>query len=108
MKRFEQNEIRAAREHAAQGGQALHVHRINMVGHQLFRRYPEIAHLFDQDIDRLRATARSLGVRVIVIEKTGTPSQHVDLCGKPFEKAKALCNPTTDDLFGTSRQTASL
>lgn len=108
MKRFEQNELDAARLHALQGGQALHVHRINMVGHRLFRRYPEIAHLFDQDRVRLVKTAKSLGVRVVLVEKIGTASQHIDLCGKPFQKACALCNPETALLFGDSRQTASL
>lgn len=106
MKRFEQNEIREAVRFAQDGGQAFHVHRINMVGHRLFRRYPEIAHLFDQNLFRLALTARKLGVRVVVVEKQGTPRQHVDLCGKPFERAKALCESAADDLF-PPRQTAS-
>lgn len=98
MIRFEQNELDAAREYAQKGGQAFHVHRFNF-GHPVFRKYPEIAHLFDQNVARLITTCRSLGVRVIKVEKINTPSQHIDLCGKPFERAKLLCVP---------RQTASL
>jgi hypothetical protein len=90
VKRFEQRELREAIAYAKEGGQALHVHRMNMNGHRLFSRYPEIAHLLDQDLSRLVATARSLGVRVIKVEKRQTESQHIDLCGKPFEKAKAI------------------
>lgn len=89
MRIFEEREIFEAYEHADLGGQALHLHPINQ-GHPLFRRYPVIAHLFDQDRNRLIATAKSLGVRVIKVERADTPKQHIDLCGKPLEKAKLI------------------
>lgn len=49
-----------------------------------------IAHLFDQDIDRLRKTAKMLGVRVVKVEHEGTYKQHVNLCSNPLERAKVL------------------
>ncbi|HUU31484.1 MAG TPA: hypothetical protein VMY69_05225 [Phycisphaerae bacterium] len=42
------------------------------------------AHLFDQDAERLRATAWRLGVRRVFIHRPCEPGQHVDLCGKPL------------------------
>lgn len=91
MKLFAQREINEARAFAKDGGQAVHVHCFTGNGHPLFRRYPQAAHLFDQDRIRLSETARRLGVRVVKIEKPGTASQHIDLCGKPLERAKDLC-----------------
>lgn len=88
MKTFQMHEIFDAYEHARGGGQALHLHTINQ-GHPLFRRYPEIAHLFDQNLDRLILTAKRLGGRVVKVEHQRTHRQHVDLCGKPLERAKA-------------------
>ncbi len=90
MKQFEMKEIREAQQFALEGGQALHLHNMNQ-GHPLFRRYPVIAHLFDQDKDRLIATARKLGVRVIKVGREGENGQHIDLCGKPLERAMILC-----------------
>jgi hypothetical protein len=90
MKLFEMREIREAQEYALQGNQALHVHTINQ-GHRMFKRYPVIGHLFDQDKERLVQTAKQLGVRVIKIGREGERGQHIDLCGKPFEKACELC-----------------
>lgn len=86
MKVFEMKQIREAIAYAVEGGQALHLHTLN-AGHPLFRRYPVIAHLFDRDAKRLIKTVQELGVRVIKIEYEGTPKQHIDLCGKPFEIA---------------------
>lgn len=86
MKRFEMKQIREAQSFALQGGRALHIHTFNE-GHPMFRRYPVIAHLFDQDKYRLIATAVHLGVRVIKIGREGEPGQHIDLCGKPFDRA---------------------
>ena len=93
MREFATREIREAWAHAQAGGQALH----RMTGQwakgwggpACFRRAKEFAHLLDQDAGRLRATARRLGVRKIVVSRPGTPQQHVDLCGKPLAKAKA-------------------
>lgn len=95
MKRFEERQIKEAYEHAKQGGQALH-----MMGGRYaylrpdtpscFKGRREIAHLFDQSVGRLTATARKLGVRVIKVERLGTHAQHIDLCGKPLERAIEL------------------
>jgi len=98
MRSFIQRQVREARAYAAQGGQALHLHRI--IGDR--RRAPRcfvravdngnpIAHLFDQDLERLRSTARRLGVRVILIEDQGTEWQHIDLCGAPLNRALSEC-----------------
>lgn len=89
MKVFQFDEIFEAYEHARLGGQALHLHTLN-AGHPLFRRYPVIAHLFDQNADRLISTVKRLGVRVVKVEHSGTHKQHIDLCGKPLERARAL------------------
>lgn len=102
MKTFPFLEIDEAKAHAAAGGQALHLHCVVFDDSpRCFRaaveRGEDIAHLFDQDLDRLRRTARRLGVRVIVVEHQGTPRQHVDLCGGPLRKALAECGQP--DLF---------
>jgi len=89
MKQFEMKDIANAKNYSLQGFQALHIHTLNN-GHPLFRRYPKIAHLFDMDKTRLIMTAKSLGVRVIKVEHEGSKAQHIDLCGKPFEKAVHL------------------
>ena len=89
MKIFQMEEVFEAYEHAKDGGQALHLHTINQ-GHPLFRRYPVIAHLFDQNLDRLILTAKRLGIRVVKVEYPGSHRQHVDLCGKPLERAVAM------------------
>ena len=75
-----------------EGGQALHLHKIVFPqSPRCFRdavaRGEPIAHLFDQDKGRLIATARRLGVNVLVVEKEGQPSQHIDLCGSPLKRA---------------------
>lgn len=82
-------EIVAALAHSKSGGQALHLHTLTH-GHPLFKRYPVIAHLLDQDKTRLIMTAKKLGVRVIEVECEGTIKQHIDLCGKPLERARLL------------------
>ncbi len=102
MKLFEMRQIREAREHALQGGVALHLHSLN-AGHRLFKRYPIIGHLMDQNTDRLVKTARKLGVRVIKVEHQGEPNQHIDLCGKPLQRAKSMAEglkPIVDGSFG--------
>lgn len=85
-------ELKEAANHAAQGGQALHLHRIVFDSSPLcFRRAVSkgeyIAHLFDQNVVRLIATARRFGVRVLKLEKRDTGYQHIDLCGKPLQRA---------------------
>lgn len=86
MKVFETRQIMEAYEHARLGGQSLHLHSFTS-GHPLFERYKVIAHLLDNDVERLKKTARKLGVRVIKVEHPGTHRQHIDLCGKPLERA---------------------
>jgi hypothetical protein len=98
MRAFKCMEIDEALGHAADGGQALHLHRIIVDAAKAPRcfvaavgRGEDIAHLFDRDEARLVATVRRLGVRVVVVERRGTPRQHVDLCAGPLRKALALC-----------------
>lgn len=97
MKIFRALEVEEAKLHAMSGGQALHLHRI--IGDwdkapncfkAAINRGEDIAHLFDQDELRLIATAKRLGVNVVVVEHPGTPRQHIDLCGGPLKKAKAI------------------
>jgi hypothetical protein len=97
MRVFQVRELKDAIAYAAAGGQALHLHRI--LGPRppaCFRRDVEqgkdIAHLFDQDKERLVATVRRLGVRVIKVEREGTSRQHIDLCGVPLQKAIGQSN----------------
>ncbi len=45
---------------------------------------------FDQDLGRLEKTARKLGVRKVVVTAADMAYQHVDLCGKPLDKAEAM------------------
>lgn len=98
MKHFEMMEVREALAHSAAGGQALHTHDIIVNWSKApacFKREVnagrDIAHLFDLDEERLRATAKKLGVRVIVVERDGQGGQHIDLCGGPLKKALLLC-----------------
>jgi hypothetical protein len=94
VKVFTQWALRAALAHAAAGGQAVHCHRVIVDRSRAPRcfvaavdRGEDIAHLFDRDKARLEATARRLGVRVVVVEHEGLPGQHVDLCGAPLSRA---------------------
>lgn len=98
MKRFVQGQIEEALEYAAAGGQALHRHQMIVdyaKAPSCFVREVEagrdIAHLFDQDEVRLIATARKLGVKVILVERRGQPSQHIDLCMGPLRGALGMC-----------------
>ena len=96
MKKFKEREIWEARDYALEGGQALHCHQqLGSRPPMCFRRDvnvgKDIGHLFDQDRGRLEATVRKLGVRVVVVQRVGKPYQHVDLCGKPMERALEGC-----------------
>jgi hypothetical protein len=99
VKRFQCLEVEEALAYAAAGGQALHLHRIIVDRDRAPRcfvravdRGEQIAHLFDLDELRLVATARRLGVRVIKIDRPGSPRQHIDLCSGPLKKALAACD----------------
>lgn len=95
----------AADEHAASGGQALHVwdpddygsnammQRIVERAPACFKRTRPWAHLQDYDLERLKKTARALGVRIIVVGREGRKGQHIDLCAGPLQKAIKLCSP---------------
>lgn len=94
MKVFQQREIHLAYAYSAGGGQALHLMDGAFAHMQArtpncFKNRRQIAHLFDMDTERLAKTARRLGVRKILIEHPGYYRQHVDLCGKPLERALA-------------------
>lgn len=91
---FEFREIEEAVAYAAAGGFAVHLHRV-IVNRakaprcfvQAVDRGEDIAHLFGQDEPALVALVRRLGVKVVVVERRGTPNQHVDLVGGPLRKA---------------------
>ncbi len=98
MKRFTWRLLEEAIQYSVDGEQALHTHRfIGDYGKaprcfvEAVEKGEDIAHLFDQDEIRLIATARKLGVRVILVERQGTSNQHIDLCGAPLRKAIAMC-----------------
>jgi len=100
MRRFEHRQIREAKAYAAEGCQALHVWQGSAdwpeaprVFREAAARGEQWAHLLDQDADRLRRTARQLGVRRILVSHEGTPRQHIDLCGEPLRRALQLCQP---------------
>lgn len=89
MKTFTSRQINEAIAFAKAGGQALHLHRfITSKAPNCFKRDVanggNIAHLFDLNKQRLIKTCRSLGIRVIHIDREGTDKQHIDLCGKPL------------------------
>jgi hypothetical protein len=108
MKHFTTLELPKALAYAAAGGQALHTHRIIVnpaAAPRCFVRAVErgqdIAHLFDLDTERLKATAAHLGVKVLFIDKEGTSSQHIDLCGAPLRRAMAIAGTAGElMLFG--------
>lgn len=93
--RFRAEVISAAYKHADAGGQALHVWDPGPNGWPgapaCFMRTRPWGHLIDADEERLTKTAKKFGVRVVVIGRPGRRGQHVDLCGKPLEKAIASC-----------------
>lgn len=61
--------------YAAAGGQALHVLGVSP------------GRLYDRDLPRLVTTARSLGLREVLVARTGTARQHVVIIGLPLIKA---------------------
>lgn len=111
MKHFETREMFEALDYAKAGGQALHTHRIIPDRAKAPRcfvaavdRGEQIAHLFDLDTERLKTTARLLGVRVVHIDRAGTDRQHIDLCGKPLRTALLLCvNSRHGDLLNADQ-----
>lgn len=96
MKQFERKQLREAISYALEGGQALHVWQ--PIGDwpnapTVFKKNKQAwSHLFDQDRDRLIATAKKFGVRVILVHHEGTERQHIDLCGRPLGRAILRCS----------------
>lgn len=93
MKRFDTFELREAVEHCRQGGQAIHMmppH--NTSGAPKCFQGRTFAHLIDHDEERLVATAKRLGVRIRKVERRGHVWQHIDLVGKPLERALEEAN----------------
>lgn len=94
LRLFEAREVRAAIQHALDGGQALHIHRFvpdrgsaPAAFVAAVDRGEVIAHLFDQDAERLARTVRGFGVRRVAVQRPGTAKQHHDLCGAPLRRA---------------------
>jgi hypothetical protein len=99
---FTQSQVLAAREHAMHGGQAIHLHRmLGLNPPQCFARDvragKDIAHVFDQNTARLIATAKKMGVRVILVDRLNSAHQHIDMCGKPLEKLLQLAGYEPED-----------
>lgn len=97
MRIYQQREVVQAMEYAAEGGQALHLMSgsyayLRKDTPNCFKGRSVIAHLFDRDKERLMSTARKLGVKVIKVEREGEQGQHIDLCGRPLERAKAMAD----------------
>lgn len=98
MKIFLQRELREALAYSAAGGVALHLcdgaiaDAIAAVRHVpgCFRGRKEFAHMFGPDAELLKRIAKRCGVRVLFVDRAGTPAQHVDLVGGPLERAKEL------------------
>ncbi|WP_406698536.1 hypothetical protein V5E97_06605 [Singulisphaera sp. Ch08] len=98
MRHFTVWDVDEAQDYALAGGQALHTHQI-IVDYdkapacfvRAVEKGEDIAHLFDQDRERLVQTVRSLGVNIVLIERKGQRGQHVDLCGSPLKRALKQC-----------------
>jgi hypothetical protein len=93
--------------HVEAGGQALELwDKSYTLGPRAPRcfRGKDFAKLYDADPVRLLATARRLGVRVVVIDREGDRRrQHVDLVGGPMRRAlKEAVAPAAEqgELFG--------
>lgn len=56
-----------------------------------FQKTKRWAHLFCEDTEQLEKKARALGVRAIKVSRRGRRGQHIDLCGRPLEKAIREC-----------------
>ncbi len=97
MRLFKTMQVREAMDYGDNGGQALHIwtptpFEKKMRGVPLcFKQSDKWAHLIDMDSARLEKTAKSFGVLRIKISRIGRRGQHIDLCGKPLEKAMEMC-----------------
>lgn len=91
---FQTREQDAAVAHALAGGIAVHLHSFvfphsPMCFRMAVKRGEQIAHVFGQDADELKAIAKAMGVKVLFIDKPGTNRQHTDMCGAPLKKLLA-------------------
>lgn len=93
MKLFQgHRQYREALAHVGTGEQSLFLHAWGGPSRiPCFDGVRIIGKLFDRDRVRLVATARRLGVRVIKVDREGQESQHIDLVGRPLERAKDMC-----------------
>ena len=91
MKLFKSKNLFEAMDYVKAGGQALHVWKPPENAYSeapvCFKKTKLWGHLLDNNLARLTATARNLGVKVIKVSKQGQRGQHIDLCGKPLQKA---------------------
>lgn len=93
MKLFLKRELLKAYKYAADGNQALHImepiepFKSSPKTPKCFREASLWGHLIDYDFERLKKTAMRLGVRRIVVSRHNQTGQHIDLCGKPLERA---------------------
>lgn len=104
MKVFHTRESFEAIAHSLEDGIALHLHRIipdRGTAPRCFvdavDRGQPIAHVFCLDIARLKALARTVGVRVVHIDREGTDRQHLDLCSGPLWKACKMIDADQKD-----------
>ena len=93
MKHYsERRDLRAAIGDAASGGQSLFTHLwTSTSGPSAYRGTHLVGKLFDQNLERLVASAESFGETVIVVHRIGTDKQHIDLVGEPLENAMKNC-----------------
>jgi hypothetical protein len=94
MKLFNYRDRQGYVAYAASGGQSLSLWPGSIAdaiptAPKCFKGLEEFGKIHDQDAARLTATAKRLGIRVVYIDRRGTPEQHIDLCRGPLEKAKA-------------------
>jgi len=89
VKVFDSAHLRDGLAFVAAGAQALHVWRVAWAGTKprCFVDGRLWGHLMDRDEARLVRTARRLGVCKIKVDRLGKRGQHIDLCGRPLERA---------------------
>ena len=104
--------ILEAIEHSESGGVALHVWKpprqngeSTWPGYDIpgcFKKSESWGHLLCCSLGQLEKTAKRLGISRVVVSKLGKRGQHVDLCGRPLEKAieKAVLVKVTQTILG--------
>ena len=92
MRHFSCAYIISAMKYALDGGQALHTFRTYEQDRTREQRHGTRAHLIDHDTQRLRQTARALGIPDPVVNLEGTRLQHVELYGDALDRALKSCH----------------